>query len=283
MKIARYVVINTDGGYGEYYTYPEIARAFGVSTSVARSAVLGGDNILTQQGVKCYRYEDYHKIKPVREHKIFKGRMLQHHPLKVHMLDRYTNEILKTFDSVAEACEYAGVTQHAIRSSARGQVKRGRGYKWEFEVATINELDVTHKPKGEIKYVLTRGDDIVYFSTQKEIADMFGVHESLVGATIQGGQTVLTRSGVLIYTLAEYEELAPIREHQIIPLPPKKSRKRAVRMIDRYTHEILDEFESVKEACEDLGVSYTSGYTSIYRSCNGKIPTAYGYKWEYVA
>ena len=130
----------------------------------------------------------------------------------------------------------------------------------------------------ELKYVVLTDDKELWFPNYQTIADFFNVSISCVRGTLFGAKTKLSRRGISIYTLAEYDELSPVREHKVCHRRGAQ-RHFGVRMLDRYTHEVLDEFKSIKEACEDLGVGNPS---AISACCRGKIPTAYGYKWEYV-
>lgn len=84
----------------------------------------------------------------------------------------------------------------------------------------------------------------------------------------------LTRSNILIYTVED----EPVRTHT-----PRKGTKRGrkgsrVYALDLYTHEIIDTYNTLKEASEDVG----GHITNISKACRGELQQAYGYKWEYV-
>ena len=120
------------------------------------------------------------------------------------------------------------------------------------------------------------------FNSQKEAAaylnvDRFHVWQEL--NSFRGGSKTLNRRGVLVMAYEDYKGLTPIRCHQIKSIDPKRMRrKQRVHMLDLYTHEILDTFNSLREAADDLGVAYA---TSISRCCQGLAKSAHGYKWEY--
>ena len=130
----------------------------------------------------------------------------------------------------------------------------------------------------ELKYVVLTDDKELWFTSYQTIADFFNVSISCVRSTLFGAKTKLRQRGISIYTLAEYDELSPVREHKVCRRRGER-RHFGVRMLDRYTHEILDEFKSIQEAGDELGVDKP---TAISACCRGKIPTAYGYKWEYI-
>jgi group I intron endonuclease len=58
----------------------------------------------------------------------------------------------------------------------------------------------------------------------------------------------------------------------------KKPYRRKVKQIDPENGIVLQVFNSLNEAARSLG--YSKG-NHITEACQGKIPTAYGYKWEY--
>ena len=120
------------------------------------------------------------------------------------------------------------------------------------------------------------------FYSQKEVADYLQVDRFHVWQELnqfRGGSRALNKRGVLIMPYEEHEGLTPIRPHRIKPTDSKrKRRKQRVHMLDLYTHEILDTFESLHRAADDLGIPYV---TSISRCCRGLSKSAHGYKWEY--
>lgn len=122
-----------------------------------------------------------------------------------------------------------------------------------------------------------------FFNSQKEAANYLKVDKFHVWSEINnhnGGSRTLQKRGVLVMTVADYEGLSPVRPHYTSPHSRFHGGKgQQVRMLDPDTHEVLDVFESLREAAEDMGVNYIS---SIVRCCKGKMKLAHGYKWEYV-
>lgn len=58
----------------------------------------------------------------------------------------------------------------------------------------------------------------------------------------------------------------------------KKPYTKSVKQIDPNTNEIIYVFDSIAEETRSIDCSKGSHITE---ACQGKIPTAYGYKWEY--
>lgn len=120
------------------------------------------------------------------------------------------------------------------------------------------------------------------FESQRAAADYLGVDRYHIWQELnesRGRSRKLHRQGVLVMEYGEYEGLKPVRKHQIKAEGCFSGGKgQRVRMLDPYTHEILDEFESLHEAADDMGVNYVS---SISRCCRGKMNVAHGFKWEY--
>lgn len=53
--------------------------------------------------------------------------------LKINMLDKKTNKILKTFGSIIDAAKYMGLEKSChICSCCKGKLKTAYGYKWEY-------------------------------------------------------------------------------------------------------------------------------------------------------
>lgn len=79
----------------------------------------------------------------------------------------------------------------------------------------------------------------------------------------------------IIATKIEYE---PVREIKYAtPLKQNKTKKTKVRLLDLYTNEIIDEYDTVKEAAYDNGVLASN----ITKCCRGEIKYYRGYRWEY--
>lgn len=79
----------------------------------------------------------------------------------------------------------------------------------------------------------------------------------------------------IIASKIDYEPVRKINYSE----PPKQdgTKKVRVRLLDLYTNEIIDEYDSVKEAAEDNGVLPNN----ITRCCRGEIKYYLGYRWEY--
>ena len=127
---------------------------------------------------------------------------------------------------------------------------------------------VVNKKTDEIKH---------YHTIQAAIADL-GFLENQFYSALKGKTNRLTKAGYLVYEYAEYYGLVPVREHNT-KVVCRKYRRNAVYMLDPYTHEILDKFDSVRESADDIGGSVFN----IRKCCSGVLKTAHGYKWEYVS
>ena len=128
----------------------------------------------------------------------------------------------------------------------------------------------------EIVVVNRKTDKVKHYHTIAQGSKDLGFSKHYFYNALKGKTNALTDAGYLIYEYAEYYELMPVREHNTNVKPVKYPR--AVYMLDPYTHEILDEFRSIRAAGEDVG----GDPASIRRCCLGTCKTAHGYKWEYV-
>lgn len=120
-------------------------------------------------------------------------------------------------------------------------------------------------------------DKELEFDSYKEASKHLGVGAWVIRDLVIGASKssrVLKDLGVTI-SLIETEQ---VREHKVGKLPKKMgSKKIKVHALDLYTNEILDTYESTREASEDVG----GHHSNITRCCRGDIKSAYGYKWEY--
>ena len=67
-------------------------------------------------------------------------------------------------------------------------------------------------------------------------------------------------------------------DYQKQKIKEEKNYKKRVLQLDKDTNEILNFFESTNDAARSLGKNKGSHITE---ACQGKIKTAYGYKWRY--
>lgn len=129
------------------------------------------------------------------------------------------------------------------------------------------------------RYVALVEDKEIYFSTYDEGAEKLNVTKWMVYANLNDKSTSLQRNGIFLYKIEDYQELVPVRQ-QRIDKGYSQVRKRKVCMLDPFTCEVLDIFDSLREAADDLGVKFS---TNIGKCCRGKVKIAYGYKWEYAS
>lgn len=132
------------------------------------------------------------------------------------------------------------------------------------------------------KYVAVVGGEEIYFTTQADGALKLGTTRDVVSAALHGRSNSLDKRGISLFKINEYEDKKPIREHKINNKrwTSAMCKKRKVYMLDPYTHEKIDFFESITEAVEDLGINPKS-IGNIGRCCRGEIKTAFGFKWEF--
>ena len=56
----------------------------------------------------------------------------QSYSFAINMYDLNTNELIKTFNSIAEACKIMHLSHTTISQVCKGQRKQAGGYYWEF-------------------------------------------------------------------------------------------------------------------------------------------------------
>lgn len=126
-------------------------------------------------------------------------------------------------------------------------------------------------------YVAVVNGKEVYFTSYDDGAEKLGISRNVLAANANKRSFSLEKKGILLRKLEE----CPVREHRIVTNEEDRRglpKKRKVYMLDPYTHEILDEYDSAVEAVKDLNEKSPS---IISKCCRGLVGTAYGFKWEY--
>lgn len=127
-------------------------------------------------------------------------------------------------------------------------------------------------------YVAIKNGEVFYLTSYDDASEKLGVTRWKIFAALNGKNDCLIKMGIRIYSIEEYYELSPIREQRIGPAPKTGRKRKKVNMLDPYTCEVIDTFDSLRDAADDLGEKFT---TNIGKCCRGQIKTAHGYKWEY--
>lgn len=124
-------------------------------------------------------------------------------------------------------------------------------------------------------------DKEIQFANYVEAAQYLGVGKWAVRDAVVkvNHPKVLRQMNVVVSPL----EIDIIRKHQI-KTPKHKGRGGSkVHALDLYTNEIIDTYQTIREAAMDINsrAKVTSIVGNITRCCRGKGNQAYGYKWEY--
>lgn len=130
------------------------------------------------------------------------------------------------------------------------------------------------------RVVVKKNEQITIYESAREAARKLGVSAMTMSKALRGERTMLYNNGYTVYKYEDYYRLVPQRTHNTDNTNKKYSGKgKKINKLDRFTNAILDTYDSISEACNDLGVP---GIGLVSLCCKGKRDTAYGYKWEYV-
>ena len=111
---------------------------------------------------------------------------------------------------------------------------------------------------------------IKQYDSIQEAADAIGISRSSISQAASGK---VKSAGKYYWKF--------IDDNNKIFIPSEIKRyKEPVEQLDYYTGEILAEYESAKEAARQLGDTTSSGGSRISQVCNGKLQSAFGYKWK---
>ena len=124
-------------------------------------------------------------------------------------------------------------------------------------------------------------DQEMQFANYVEAAQYLGVGKWTVRDAVVNVNhpKILQRMNIIVSPL----EVEVVRNHHIkTPTHPGRGGAK-VNALDIYTNEIIDTYQTIKEAAMDVNsqAKITSIAGNIIRCCRGKGKQAYGYKWEY--
>lgn len=129
------------------------------------------------------------------------------------------------------------------------------------------------------KVIVEHNEEVKVYESAREAARKLGVSAMTVSKALRGERTMLYNNGYRVFKYEDYYGLVPQRAHNTDNTNKKYSGKgKKINKLDRFTNNILATYNSISEACDDLGVP---GIGLVSLCCKGKRDTAYGYKWEY--
>ena len=182
---------------------------------------------------------------------------------KVSKLDKYTGEVIDTFESTSCASNLCGVSKSQIQGAClSGAISVG--FKWKY---TDDEdfLFLPHIPKyGKFIDQLDKDTEevIATFESGKDAERATGVSSSKICQVCKGNRE--HASGYKWrYTDIGYND--------------KYNTYSTIQQLDSLSGEVIATFESAAEASRVTGVDSSS----ISKVCRGRQKTAGGFKWRY--
>lgn len=197
-------------------------------------------------------------------------------------------EVMNEFNSVKEASESIGVTYSVISSACNKHVFYSGGYIWRYKDDNLTQDDMnylkTKKPNmGRPKKVYQfdfNGNFIKEYSSVTEAANLLSMSIGDISSCCRmehksaGGYIWLyNKDDINNYPYFNDLILSNHNQHNSLTL------MKPVEQRDQYTGELIDTFNSQKEAADSLGNKSPS---LISQCCLNHIATAYGFHWCYV-
>lgn len=182
---------------------------------------------------------------------------------------------IQIFDNAYTASKEVKVDASRIREACNLKQKTSGGYQWRWHSENIekNIGSVTEKTlaRTKIKQYDLYGNFIREYNSIKEAAEETGVNYACISRVIRHQQKT---SGGFLWT-KEDEKPQPTKKEIEKKSPPKT--QRPVIVYTKDTHEYITEFDSIKQAAEELSI----GYKGIVSVCEKKLKSSGGYYWEY--
>lgn len=184
-----------------------------------------------------------------------------------------SGDFIKRYEYIREVIS-DGYDISSVRRSLVSDYKLAKGHMFMDEDEYLkNGPKKYNRPKSSSRKKIIQcdlnGNFIAKFDSVAEAADITGSARTTVSANLTGRYK--NANGFIFV----YEKDFPIKD---ISIYKKKGKGIKVAQIDPKTNEILNVFDSIKQAGDSLGVSYKN-IQKIFRIPNR---TAYGYKWEEV-
>lgn len=215
---------------------------------------------------------------------------------------------INTFPTIAEAARELSLDGGNISRCTRGITSSYRGYIWikenEYSIDTLDyaiqkvtnvALKRSGKPQNKkqrnssgvpILQFEKNGKFIKRYNSIVEASIKIGVNGSNINRACLG-ETKTSADFIWIYEAAFSEEVLAEKIEKTKrrkPFSKESVKKRAkkqmkkVNMLDKNTGEILNTFNSIKEAGEFVSIDHSC----ISRACGGEYKTSGGYSWEFV-
>jgi len=180
------------------------------------------------------------------------------------------------FQSVTHAAKYLGKNTGHISSACKGIRKTAYGFAWKYKrdynldlpIINFNEVKLKLHSKSIAQYNL-KGEYIRSFKSASEAARFIGGIQPNISSAARGKRN---HSEGYQWAYIENGIIAKMNPVSMADNTPKKVIK-----MDKHTHDIIEEFDSV-----GLAAKAVNGSQSNISACiNGRKKTAYGYKWSF--
>jgi hypothetical protein len=103
------------------------------------------------------------------------------HPRKVLQIDRFTNQVVRVFDTISDAGKHIGLTRTAISKACLGVNNTAGGYYWKFEDEKYNHVSVDIQSSEQVydynNYLIFQ-DGRVYNTKRKAFLKPTGLAKS---------------------------------------------------------------------------------------------------------
>jgi len=176
---------------------------------------------------------------------------------------------ISTHFSITEAAKAYGISSSSISSACAGRIAHAGSMLWQFgdSKEKIEKLPTCNDCNRVIQVDYVTGNIVHTFLNPSEASTQLGISLSDIIASCkikreQAGGFVWRYVSDIIEGLNTTFNI----------------RNKKVYQIDKNTNEILNTFDNKKEASRSIGKQAAA--SNITAACNGRIKTAFGYKWR---
>lgn len=177
------------------------------------------------------------------------------------------NEIYKLWDEKLSIQEIANMTNHD-RSSIRKILQNYENYSIEESNARGDQIQAKNRFKKILQYSLN-GKYIATFNNMTEAERQTGISHKNIWNNVQH---MGDSAGGFQWRFED--DATPV-----LDMSKKRIKRKKVKQIDNFTQNVIEIYDSVKQASIKTNISYNR----IYRCCrNNTIMQPENYRWEYI-
>lgn len=217
---------------------------------------------------------------------------------KIQQIDVNTGNILNIFNSIKSVCSSLNIKRSTgIIKCCNNKIDFIYGYKWQYDDKILQQNVILKQHINKKQIQPTKKRNIIY-SNGKKIAQIDPITKKIINiynsiSLANNALNIKINSNNISQSCNKKIGIAygynwcfvDNNDYKVgdiinIEIPQKMTTRKINQIeIENKNENVINTFDSIKQACDSLNIKYNS---SITKCCKNKIQSAYGYKWQYV-